>query len=186
MLIRVHEIAYRFGGPSEKKCRPSLIFYCKIPILCQPLTISVKILLVISDRTDKFRELWLIMCDDYIIFKILDHHTRIFVFKRHRNVSFCCQTEFIPLVTWCQVVIHVPCWYVLLLFCTWVHSHVCILYIVILYFQNFFLGPFKKVKCAFLIHLFFISFIKYRNKTSIQVTVSHCTMYMKLIGWNWY
>jgi hypothetical protein len=30
----VHEIAYGFGGPSEKKCQSSLIFYCKIPILC--------------------------------------------------------------------------------------------------------------------------------------------------------
>jgi hypothetical protein len=29
----VHEIAYGFGGPSEKKCQSSLIFYCKIPIL---------------------------------------------------------------------------------------------------------------------------------------------------------
>ena len=49
------------GGPSEKKCQSSLIFYCKISILCQSLAIFnvqlyAHILLVISDRTDKFRE----------------------------------------------------------------------------------------------------------------------------------
>ena len=54
---RVREIAYGFGGPSEKKCQSSLIFYCKIPILCQSLAKSAQILLVMSDRTDTFREL---------------------------------------------------------------------------------------------------------------------------------
>jgi hypothetical protein len=33
--FKVNEIAYGFGDPSEKKCQSSLIFYCKIPILCQ-------------------------------------------------------------------------------------------------------------------------------------------------------
>jgi Zn-dependent M16 (insulinase) family peptidase len=32
---RVHKITYEFGGPSEKKCQFSLIFYCKISIVCQ-------------------------------------------------------------------------------------------------------------------------------------------------------
>lgn len=32
--IRVHKITYVFGSPSEK-CQSSLIFLCKIPILCQ-------------------------------------------------------------------------------------------------------------------------------------------------------
>ena len=41
-----------------KKCQSSLIFYCKIPILCQSLAKSVQILLVVSDRTDTFRVLW--------------------------------------------------------------------------------------------------------------------------------
>ena len=54
---RVREIAYGFGGPSEKKCQSSLIFCCKIPILCQSLAKSAQILLVMSDRTDTFREL---------------------------------------------------------------------------------------------------------------------------------
>ena len=58
-LSRVREIAYGFGGPSEKKCQSSLIFYCKIPILCQSLAKYAKILLVMSDRTDTFRELCL-------------------------------------------------------------------------------------------------------------------------------
>ena len=40
-----------------KKCQSSLIFYCKIPILCQSLSESAQILLVMSDRTDTFREL---------------------------------------------------------------------------------------------------------------------------------
>jgi hypothetical protein len=35
---RVHEIAYGLGSPSEKKCQSPLIFYCKIPILCQSLS----------------------------------------------------------------------------------------------------------------------------------------------------
>ena len=48
-----------FGGPSGKKCQSSLIFWCKIPILCQSLAKSAQILLVMSDRTDKFRELWI-------------------------------------------------------------------------------------------------------------------------------
>ena len=34
-----------------------LIFYCKIPILCQSLAKSSQILLVMSDRTDTFCEL---------------------------------------------------------------------------------------------------------------------------------
>jgi hypothetical protein len=41
-----------------KKCQSSLIFCCKISILCQSLAKSAQILLVMSDRTDKFRELW--------------------------------------------------------------------------------------------------------------------------------
>jgi hypothetical protein len=49
---RVREIAYGFGGPSEKKCQSSLIFYCKIPILCQSFAKSSQILLVMSDRTE--------------------------------------------------------------------------------------------------------------------------------------
>jgi hypothetical protein len=40
-----------------KKCQSSLIFYCKIPILCQSLAKSPQILLVMSDRTDTLREL---------------------------------------------------------------------------------------------------------------------------------
>ena len=46
------------GGPSEKYCQTSLIFYCKIPILCQSLAKSAQILLVIFDRIEDFRELW--------------------------------------------------------------------------------------------------------------------------------
>jgi len=42
-LFRVHEIAYGFGGLGEKKC--------------QSLAKSAQILLVMSDRTDKFHEL---------------------------------------------------------------------------------------------------------------------------------
>jgi hypothetical protein len=41
-----------------KKCQSSLIFYCKIPVLCQSLAQSAQILLVMSDRTDTFHELW--------------------------------------------------------------------------------------------------------------------------------
>ena len=40
-----------------KKWQSSLIFYCKIPILCQSFAKSAQILLVMSDRTDTFREL---------------------------------------------------------------------------------------------------------------------------------
>ena len=36
----------------KKKCQSSLIFYCKIPILCQSLSKCAQMLLVISDRTD--------------------------------------------------------------------------------------------------------------------------------------
>ena len=59
-IVRVCEIAYGFGGPSEKKCQSLLIFYCKIPILCQSLAKSAQILLVMSDRTDTFRELCIV------------------------------------------------------------------------------------------------------------------------------
>ena len=54
---RVHKITYEFGGPSEKKCQFSLIFYCKISIVCQSLAKSAQILLVMSDWSDKFHEL---------------------------------------------------------------------------------------------------------------------------------
>ena len=54
--LRVHKIVYWFSGPGEKNCQSSLIFYCKIPILCQSLVKSSPILLFTSDRTDKFRE----------------------------------------------------------------------------------------------------------------------------------
>ena len=41
-LVQVPEIAYGFGGPSEKM--PVLInFYCKIPIFCQSLAKSSQI-----------------------------------------------------------------------------------------------------------------------------------------------
>ena len=50
---RVHEIACGW-----KKRQSSLIFYCKIPILCQSLAKSAQILLVMSDRTDISHELW--------------------------------------------------------------------------------------------------------------------------------
>jgi hypothetical protein len=56
-LIRVHKIAYGFVVLVKKKCQ-SLIFYCKIPILCQSLANFAQILLVMSDRTDEFHELW--------------------------------------------------------------------------------------------------------------------------------
>ena len=61
-MYKAHDIAYGFGGPSEKKCQFSLIFHCKIhtctvPILCQYLAKSAQILLVMSDRTDEFHEL---------------------------------------------------------------------------------------------------------------------------------
>jgi len=56
-MIKVHEIAYGFGDPTEKKCQSSLFLYYKIPILCQSLTKSAHILLIMSDRTDTFREL---------------------------------------------------------------------------------------------------------------------------------
>jgi hypothetical protein len=46
--------------PSENYCQSSFIFYCKIPILCQSLAKSAQILLVMSDRTDTFRELWVL------------------------------------------------------------------------------------------------------------------------------
>jgi hypothetical protein len=56
--FKVNEIAYGFGDPSEKKCQSSLIFYCKIPILCQSLAKSDQSLMVLSNRNDKFRELY--------------------------------------------------------------------------------------------------------------------------------
>ena len=37
IYLRPHVIAFGFGGPSEKNAKSSLIFYCKIPILCQSL-----------------------------------------------------------------------------------------------------------------------------------------------------
>jgi Na+/H+ antiporter NhaD/arsenite permease-like protein len=40
-----------------KKMSVLINFYCKIPILCQSLAKSAQILLVMSDRTDTFREL---------------------------------------------------------------------------------------------------------------------------------
>ena len=57
IVCKVHEITYGFGGPIEKNVKSSFIFYCKIPNLCQFLTKSAQIFLVMSDRTDKFREL---------------------------------------------------------------------------------------------------------------------------------
>ena len=36
------------------KCQSSLIFCCKIPILCQSLERSAQIVLVMSDRNDEF------------------------------------------------------------------------------------------------------------------------------------
>jgi hypothetical protein len=56
-----------------KKMSVLINFYCKIPILCWSLAKSAQILLVMSDRTDKFREL----C--YIIAKITEQ--RIFLQK---------------------------------------------------------------------------------------------------------
>ena len=57
LKIRVHEIAFGFGGPSEKKWQSSLISYCKIPNLCQSLAKFHQNLPVMSDRTDKIHEL---------------------------------------------------------------------------------------------------------------------------------
>jgi hypothetical protein len=37
----------------DKKCQSSIIFYCKIPTLCQPSAKSSQILLVMSDSTDE-------------------------------------------------------------------------------------------------------------------------------------
>ena len=43
-----------------KECQSSLIFYCKIPNLCQSLVKSAQILLVMSDRTDTSHKLWMV------------------------------------------------------------------------------------------------------------------------------
>ena len=43
-----------------KECQSSLIFYCKIPNLCQSLEKSAQILLVMSDRTDTSHKLWVV------------------------------------------------------------------------------------------------------------------------------
>ena len=62
-----------------KKCQSSLIFYCKIPILCQAK--SAQILLVKSDRTDKFLELGLIQ-----IFYFSVVHPRNMCNTRNRSI----------------------------------------------------------------------------------------------------
>ena len=68
-------MAYVFGSPSEKKCQSSLIFYCKIPILCQSSAISAKILLVMFDRTVEFRELCIQIVS---VLRLIIQHTSVF------------------------------------------------------------------------------------------------------------
>ena len=58
-----------------KKMSVLINFYCKIPNLCQSSAKSSQILLVMSDRTDKFREL----C--YIIAKITE---QIIFLQKHK------------------------------------------------------------------------------------------------------
>ena len=41
-----------------KKCQSSIIYYCKLPILYQSFAKFGPFLMVMSDRTDTFRELW--------------------------------------------------------------------------------------------------------------------------------
>jgi hypothetical protein len=50
--FRVHEIAYGFGGPSEKMSALIDILLQNTNILCQSFAKSAQILLVMSDRTD--------------------------------------------------------------------------------------------------------------------------------------
>jgi hypothetical protein len=70
---------------SWKKCQSSLIFYCKIPILCQSSAKSAQILLVMSDRTDTFREL----CICHVTTFTTMYHGRWFAYKQTNKYFYC-------------------------------------------------------------------------------------------------